>query len=95
MQIETLEVWMFLESSGKFLSWISYLGGWTLAVDTEHYCDAVTLQEQTLSVCSTTAVRTVILHIMSYRNVCWGRDDDKMEAAGGPAHSGCYLSRRL
>lgn len=33
---------------------------------------------------------------MSYRNVCWGRgDDDVMEAVGGPAHSGCYLSRWL
>lgn len=32
----------------------------------------------------------------SYRNACWGRgDDDVMVAAGGSAHSGCYLSRWL
>lgn len=76
-----------------------YLGGWTLVVDTEQYCDAVTLQEQTQTqyevlLHSTTVLHTLLYfnishgHMMSYRSEYWGRgDDDVMEAAGGSAHS--------
>lgn len=46
-----------------------YLGGWTLAVDTEQCCDAVTLQEQTLRL-STTVKYHYCITLLGYFTQC-------------------------